>query len=381
MPLLPNDPPRAAYFHVPFCRHRCGYCNFTLIARRDDLIDSYLAALKLELASLPQVYELDSLFFGGGTPTHLPPVALQQMLALACQHFRLRTGGEFTIEANPLDLNRERAAVLREFGVTRVSLGVQSFRDEKLHLLERDHRRADIASAIEIAREIAPRVCLDLIFATPHETPAEWLQDVEDALATGVGHLSTYGLTIEPGTAFFGRANRGELPRSPENWEAEMYEQGLERLIAAGYEHYEVSSYARAGERSQHNETYWRGRSYFAFGPGAARYVQGRREINHRSTTTYLQRVLAGQSPVAESETLSPEDRARERLVFGLRMLEGIESSAFREETGYDLLKLAGGEIASLVELGMLAWNNERLHLTRSGLLISDSLWPRFLRR
>jgi oxygen-independent coproporphyrinogen-3 oxidase len=378
--LLPDDPPRAAYVHVPFCRHRCGYCNFTLIAGRDDLIAAYLEALSREMQTLPPEVELDSLFLGGGTPTHLPPNALHALLSLLRRHFRLTAQAEFSIEANPLDLTPERARVLREFGVNRISLGVQSFRDEKLAALERDHRQEDILAAVALATEISPRVSIDLIFATPQETLEQWLQDVQATLATGVGHVSTYGLTIEPGSAFYGRLQRGQLQRSPEAVEASMYEQGMDLLQAAGFEHYEVSNFARPGERSRHNKTYWRGRSYYAFGSGASRYVQGRRETNHRSTTTYLQRVLAGLSPVAESETLLPEDRARERLVFGLRMLEGIECASFQADTGFDLLALAGVEIERLIALGMLAWSDTRLHLTRAGLLVSDSIWPFFLR-
>lgn len=380
MPTLPNDPPAAAYIHVPFCRHRCGYCNFTLVAGRDDLIDSYLQALELELAQLPQVFGLDTLYFGGGTPTHLPPAKLSQLFAIVRRHFDLNSQAEVTVEANPLDLDAQRCEVLRAVGVNRISLGVQSFRDAKLQVLERDHRRPDIARALEMARGVADSVSLDLIYATPGESLSQWLDDLDEAIATGVDHISIYGLTIEQGSAFYGRWLRGALAKTAETLEADMYEAALDRLAAAGYRQYEVSNFARPGRESKHNETYWQGRSYFAFGPGAARYVRGRRETNHRSTTAYIERLRSGRSPVAEAEELSPEDRARERLVFGLRRLEGIDRPQFLSETGFEVVALIGQKLHPLVEQKLLAWSGERLQLTRAGLLVSDSIWPRFLR-
>jgi oxygen-independent coproporphyrinogen-3 oxidase len=379
MPLLPNDPPESAYIHVPFCRHRCGYCNFTLVAGRDDLIDSYLRAIELEMASLPQQYALDTLYLGGGTPTHLPAADLARLFDLVRRWFELNPGAEITVEANPLDLDTDRCAVLRDAGVNRISLGVQSFRDAKLAILERDHRRQDIARAIELARSVAKNVSLDLIYAAPGESLDQWIADLDEGIATGVEHISVYGLTIEQGSAFYGRWLKGAIAKTPEPLEADMYEAAIDRLASGGYQQYEVSNFARRGKESRHNDTYWQGRSYFAFGPGAARYVNGRRETNHRSTTAYIQRLLSGQSPVAEAEELSWEDRARERLVFGLRRLAGVERAQFLAETGYEIESLVGQELIPLVEHGLLRWSEQRLQLTRKGLLVSDSIWPRLL--
>jgi oxygen-independent coproporphyrinogen III oxidase len=377
---LPNDPPRAAYLHVPFCRHRCGYCNFTLVAGRDDLIEPFLGALERELSSVDGVHELDTLYFGGGTPTHLPPAALERLFRMVGQRFRLAGDAEFTVEANPLDLDDGRVADLQSAGVNRLSLGVQSFNDRKLAVLERDHRQRDIARSLQQGRRVTDNVSLDLIFAAPNETLAEWERDLDHAIAAAPEHLSVYGLTIEAGAPFFGRLRRGTLQPVAESLEAEMYELAIDRLAAAGYEQYEVSSFSRAGRRSRHNATYWRGESYFAFGPGAASYVRGRRDMNHRSTTAYIERLLAGRSPVAETEQLAPEDRARERLVFGLRMLDGLSPQEFATDTGFRLDDLAGREIEELVGLELFEWRNERLALTRRGLLVSDSVWPRLLR-
>ena len=372
-------PPRSAYIHVPFCRHHCGYCNFTLVAGRDDLIAAYLEALEKELSWLETPREVDTLFFGGGTPTHLPPRELAQLLALAKQWFPLAKEFELSVEANPIDLDEARCEVIGAAGVTRVSLGVQSFRAEKLEVLERDHRREQIESAFAAAGRFARSVSLDLIFATPGETLSQWRDDLEAALALSPDHISTYGLTYERGTNFWSRLNRGELSRAADDLEGEMYELAIDLLTAAGFEHYEVSNFALPGHRCRHNEAYWTGQSYFAAGPGAARYVGGRREMNHRSTTTYIQRVLSGESPVAESEELSPEDRARERLVFALRRLEGISLAGFERETGHSVDRLVGRELEKFVEQGSFVRKADNLRLTRRGLLVSDALWPAFL--
>lgn len=370
---------RSAYLHVPFCRHRCGYCNFTLIAGRDDLIPRYLEALERELAGLGTPRAVDTLFLGGGTPTHLPPAALRRLLELVGQWLPLAAGGEYSVEANPRGIEPERIALLRDAGVTRLSLGVQSFDAEKLARLERDHRPEEAAEGVRRAQDAFAEVALDLIFAAPGETVGGWERDLERALELGTRHLSCYGLTFERGTSFWSRRSHGELAQLDEEPERAMYLAAIETLVAAGLEHYEVSNFARPGARCRHNLVYWRGGEYFAFGPGAARHLDGVREVNHRSTTTYIRRVLAGESPVAERERLDPESRARERLVFALRMLEGVERARFQLETGHSLDELAGPALARLVALGMFFDDGDSIRLTRDGLLVSDAIWPELL--
>jgi oxygen-independent coproporphyrinogen-3 oxidase len=270
--------------------------------------------------------------------------------------------------------------VLAAAGVTRVSLGAQSFDEKKLHQLERDHGPTDIERSFANVRHFAHSVSLDLIFGVPGETLDGWKRDLELALQLQPDHVSTYGLTFEKGTAFWNRLTQGELARIEEEIERQMYELAIDTLTAAGFEHYEVSNFARAGHRCRHNENYWLGGQYFAAGPGAARFLAGRRETNHRSTTTYLSRVLARQSPVAESEVLGPEDAARERLVFALRRLEGIDPEQFAAATGFTVEHLGGDALPKLVDLGLLDWSASRLKLTRRGLLVSDAIWPEFLR-
>jgi len=371
--------PRAAYIHVPFCRHRCGYCNFTLVAGRDDLIGDYLRAIELELATLGIPREVDTLYFGGGTPTHLSPPKFRALATTVLKWHPLASGFEWTVEANPADIDPPMIDVLSGLGVTRLSLGGQSFRAEKLRLLERDHEAAEIERAVTWAKGAGMQMSLDLIFATPGETLAEWQADLNAAIALGPDHVSTYGLTFEQGTEFGTRKLRGELEEASEDLQRDMYALAIDHLTDAGYEHYEVSNFARPGCRSRHNQVYWSGDGYYAAGPGAARYVNGIRETNHRSTTTYLKSALAGESLVAEREELSAEARARELLVFSLRRINGVSRSDFRERAGYDVDELAATPLKKFVDLGLLADDGKQIRLTREGLFVSDAIWPEML--
>jgi len=371
--------PRSAYIHVPFCLHRCGYCNFAVVAGRDDLVETYLHALSQELAWLTQPREVDTLYFGGGTPTYLPPDQLRQLCQRVLKWHPLATGYEWTVEANPGDLDFARIEVLTDWGVNRLSLGAQSFSDKKLKLLERNHNRQQVSRSVELARQAGMQISIDLIFAAPNETLAEWADDLDQAIALKPEHISTYGLTFEQGTLFWNRLQKQELTRAREELERDMYLLAIDRLAEAGFVHYEISNFAQPDQASRHNQVYWSGDGYFAAGPGAARYVEGVRETNHRSTSTYLKRVLAGESPVAEQEQLDDQQRAREALVFGLRQLAGVDRSRFRIRTGMDIEQLASKQITQFVKLGLLHDDGQRLRLTRKGLLISDSLWPDLL--
>jgi oxygen-independent coproporphyrinogen-3 oxidase len=371
---------RAAYIHVPFCARRCGYCNFTLVAGRNDLIEPYLAALTRELSLLQTPREVETLFIGGGTPTHLKGPTLNRLLQLVLSWHPLAAGHEFTVEANPGDLDEQSVAVLSDHGVTRVSLGAQSFDGDKLRALERDHTADDIRRSVDLVRSRGLDLSLDLIFASPGESFEAWNADLEAAISLAPEHVSTYGLTFERGATFWGRRQRGELNAAEEELERAMYETAIDRLSPAGFEHYEVSNFARPDKRCRHNEAYWLGQSYYAAGPGAARYLNGVRSMNHRSTTTYIKRVLAGHSAVAESERLTPRDRALELLVFALRRLEGVNRAWFRRQTGIELDSLAGGLIDELVALRLMVDDTAAVRLTRDGLLVSDAVFSRILR-
>ncbi len=372
-------PPRAAYLHIPFCRHRCGYCNFTVVARRNDLQPAFLQALAAELGRLEMPRPVETIYIGGGTPTELTPDNLSTMCQLIRHWFPSPRDAEWSIEANPSGLTREKVALLSEAGVNRISLGVQSFEATTLQVLQRDHRRGEIHAAYDLCRQCFSSVSLDLIFAVPGQSLVQWQADLDECVGLAPDHLSIYGMTYDKGSRFWGERARGTLLPADEELERAMYELAIDQLTDCGWQHYEVSNFARPGHRCRHNEVYWVGDEYFAAGPGAARYVDGRRETNHRSTTTYIRRLLQGQSPVAESECLSDEARAREQLVFHLRMLEGVVRDEFARRTGFELDQLAGDPIRQFVTLGLLADDGRRVRLTRNGLLVSDALWPELL--
>jgi oxygen-independent coproporphyrinogen III oxidase len=372
-------PPAAAYIHVPFCRSRCGYCNFTVAVGRDDRIEDFLTALDRELHSLGQPRPIETLFLGGGTPTHLAIEPLQRLFQIVTRWFPLAADGEFSIEANPEDLDAQKVDLLIAAGVNRLSLGVQSFDDRKLDRLQRQHRRETIDRVLAICGDRFPSISLDLIFGAPGESLDVWIADLQATIQRMPPHVSTYGLTYEKGSMFWSRMRRGQLRPVDEEVERQMYLAAIDRLSDAGWEHYEISNFAQPGHRCRHNEVYWTGQPYYAAGPGAARYVDGVRETNHRSTTTWVRRVLGGQSPVAEREILTDEQRARERLVFQMRMLDGIQRSRFRQQTGYDVDRLVGSELPLLIDQGLIHQDGDQLRLTREGLLVSDAIWPRFL--
>lgn len=373
--------PRSAYLHVPFCRHRCGYCNFAVVAGRDDLAPAYLRALGVELAQLDTPRPVETLYLGGGTPTRLALPLLDELLTLARTWFPALDGvePEFTVEANPVDLSAEAIGLLAEHGVTRLSLGVQSLNPAKLAHLERDHTPDDVHRVVKAAQDAGLHVAIDLIFAAPGETLDAWSADLEAAISLGPTHASTYGLTYEKGTSFWSRRSRGDLAELDDELQRSMYELAIDRLAESGFEHYEVSNFAQPGRRSLHNESYWTGREWFAAGPGAARYVDGVRETNHRSTTTWIRRLESGESPVAEREELTSEEKARERLVFGLRRLEGVRRRDFATQTGYEIDALAGKEIEKFASLGFLSSDGDRVQLTRAGVMVSDAIWPDLL--
>ena len=371
---------RSAYIHVPFCRHRCGYCNFTLVSGRDAWIERYLLNLKRELALLKKPRQLDTLYMGGGTPTHLSSNQLDRLLEIVDEWLPRGPTSEFTMEANPSDLKDHRKLdVIRQHGVNRMSLGVQSLQPRKLDLLERDHTPREVHDVMNAIRPWLRSISLDLIFGTPDETLDEWKSDIFEVSLLPIDHVSTYGLTIEKGTSFWKRKHENSLVELDEDTSASCYEYAIDRLSELGFEHYEVSSFSRPAHRCQHNEVYWSGKPFFGFGPGAASYTGTRRDMNHRSTSQYFKLMETGGPPVFESETLNKHRRAKERLVIGLRRMEGWNLAHFEDECGFSVHGLVGPKLKELIRLGYLIETDSTLKLSRAGLMISDSLWTKIL--
>jgi oxygen-independent coproporphyrinogen III oxidase len=374
--------PRTAYVHVPFCGHHCGYCDFAVSAGQDELVEPYLDALEIELRSLDRPRPVETIFIGGGTPTYLRLPQLERLLSSIRRWLPPVAGThlEFSIESTPESLDTDKVALMHDFGVNRVSIGVQSFHGHLLESLDRRHGIEQIEKSIDAVRARIPAISLDLIFAAPGQSLEEWDRDLDAALEFRPEHLSTYGLTYEKGTPLWKSRERGTLRTVGENDELAMYERAMDRLTAAGYEQYEISNFARPGHRCRHNERYWANDAYFGVGVGAARYVDGSREMNTRDTALYIQRVRAGESPTFQRERLPPRERAFETLAVQLRRSDGIDRDDFRKRTGFELDELIREPLAVFVDDGLLFDDGRTVTLSRRGRCLADGIIMHFMK-
>ncbi len=373
-PAPPWLKPHSAYVHIPFCAHHCGYCDFAVTAGQDHLIELYLEALTIELAKLDVPQSIRTLFIGGGTPSHLNVPQLERLFGELNRWLPREEGAEVSLEANPDSFDAEKARRLAELGVNRISLGVQSFQPAMLRALERRHEPLHVAPAVDAAKRFMGRVSIDLIFGVPGQTLEQWNEDLRRAIALEPEQISTYGLTFEKGTRLWKMQQRGEVLDVGEDAEFEMYQLAMETLENAGFEQYEISSFARAGDRCRHNEVYWANEAFFGFGVGAAEYVNGTRTLNVRNTQDYIRRMLAGESPIFQSESLLPEESARETLSLNLRRSEGVLRERFRLQTGFDTDAIAGEAFRRHVGAGLMIDDGASVRLTRAGRCVADSI-------
>jgi oxygen-independent coproporphyrinogen-3 oxidase len=378
-PQHPGMPPRALYVHVPFCLHRCGYCDFTLVADQDDLVPAYLEALGNELDRLDGEYEVDTIFIGGGTPTHLSIEQLERLASLLFGRFTLTSGGEFSVEANPDGLSNEVMKTLSDLGVNRLSLGVQSFDADVLQTLERQHTAADAQDVVCRAVDAFESVSLDLIFGVPGQTFDSWDATLEAARQFSISHVSTYGLTFEKGTDFYQRLQRGHIHAIPDDLERDMYAAAISQFGSAGMPQYEISNFARRGSECRHNMVYWQAQEYFAFGPGAARYVNGVRSTNARNVSRWINCWLTGKVALQEVEQLSGREKIREAIFLGLRLVDGIDITNFRDRFGTDVVDVARFSAQQHLADGLLAITEGHLRLTLEGRFLADTVMADFL--
>ena len=363
---------QALYVHVPFCLHKCHYCDFYSIARepeRDaEVFERFTQGLRRELESTAERWRLRprTIFAGGGTPTLLPPAAWASLLSTMRSLGLLESVEEFTVEANPETVTQELAATLAAGGVNRVSLGCQSFDPALLQALERWHDPASVPVAIDRLRAAGiTNLNLDLIFAIPGQTLAQWRDDLERVLDLGPTHVSCYGLTYEPNTPMGVQHRLGRITATEETVERQMYEHAMDRLDAAGFEHYEVSAWARPDRRCRHNLNYWHNGDWLGVGPGAASHVAGRRWKNQ----PHLGKYLAGvpDPPRVEVETLTDEQRRTERVMLGLRTSDGVPRAWCDEH-----------ELPPLLAAGLLEPHaDRRIRLTRRGYCVADAVIER----
>jgi oxygen-independent coproporphyrinogen III oxidase len=370
--------PTAAYVHLPFCAHHCGYCDFAVAVGMNDRRGDYLRALAAELTRLGSPQPVDTLFFGGGTPTYLTTQELQTCLGDVLRWLPFKAGHEFSVEANPGTLDADKVKLLVEHGVTRVSLGCQSFDESTLRVLERDHRPADVGRSIDILRKYDIALSLDLIFGVPGQTPEMWDADLSQVLAFEPDGIATYGLTYEKGTRLWKQERAGQVQPVGEDCELVFYERAMDRLGEAGFVQYELSNFARPGRECRHNQAYWANDAHFGFGMGAAEYKDGERRLNTRDLAGYVRKALAGESTAFQTERLPPRERALETIGQNLRRIRGIERFDFRKRTGFDLDGLVQEALANMSSLALIEDDGERVRLSRRGKCVADSVIAEF---
>ena len=372
--------PQTAYIHIPFCGHKCGYCDFAVTAGQDHLITLYLEALTEEIQRLDTPRPVESIFIGGGTPTYLNASQLDDLLNCLAQWLPIANGGEFSIESTPESIDAEKLAVLKQHGVSRVSIGVQSFQSHTLKALDRRHTVEQIPKAVEMIQASDIEVSLDLIFGAPGQSLADWQRDLKQATQFQPEHISTYGLTYEKGTPLWKDREHGLVIPVSEETELSQYQFSMTHLPVMGYAQYEISNFAQPGHHSRHNSRYWANDAYFGFGVGAARYIDGRRELNIRNTQSYIKRILSGEPATFQTEELSPIERAWETITTQVRRVEGIDRNEFQQRTGHDLDQLIREPLPMLVKHQLVTDNGLSVTLTEKGRCVADAVILQLIR-
>ena len=370
--------PSSAYVHIPFCTQICYYCDFSKVFIKNQPVDAYLEHLIQETRSY-EIGKLRTLYIGGGTPTALSAQQLAYLLTELPKVMDLSEVEEFTIEANPGDLNPDKITVLKESQVNRVSLGVQTFDNKMLKKIGRSHQEQDIYDNIRHLKQAGfDNISIDLIYALPGQTMDQVKENVAKAIGLDIPHMSLYSLILENHTVFMNRMRRGKLPLPKEELEAEMFEYIIEELEKAGFEHYEISNFSKPGFESRHNLVYWDNAEYYGLGAGASGYVDGVRYKNHGPIRHYLEAVEAGKARITE-EHLTLEEKMEEELFLGLRKKTGVSKARFEEKFGISFDQRYGQVVASLTEQGLLVPDDKQVRMTKRGLFLGDTVAEKFI--
>ena len=385
------------YIHVPFCASICNYCNFNRGLFDAALKTRYLDALITEITKAPHHAEslgqpaaqnsvaqgassVDTVYFGGGTPSLLAPEDVASILTAIHSTFDIGPDAEITLEANPETVDRERLDGFLAAGVNRLSFGVQSFRDEDLQRLERRHSASAAAEAFVLARQAGFRnISLDLMMWLPQQTTSQWLESVDAALAFVPEHMSMYMLEVYPHLPLRQAMTERHWMQLPDDDVADMYERAMQRCEAAGYQQYEISNVALPGFRSRHNLKYWQDGEWLGFGPGAHSTRGGTRWKNVSSTDDYVSRLTVGGSGIAERRCLSPAEQLGDALFTGLRLNDGVDLDAVSQRYGTDIWRTYGERLALFIDAGLLVKDTAGMRLTRQGMLLAHEVMAVFV--
>jgi oxygen-independent coproporphyrinogen-3 oxidase len=366
------------YFHIPFCKQACHYCDFhfsTSLGLKSRLVDAIVRELELRRNYLGTNTTLETIYFGGGTPSLLTQAELDQIFEAIHHHFAVAQQAEITLEANPDDLSAPKLRELAAAGVNRLSIGLQSFYEPHLRLMNRAHTAEESTTAVRRAQDAGfENISIDLIYGVPAPGHHIWEADLANAFALGVPHVSAYALTVEPGTAFGHRLQKGTFKAAPDEFVATQFEMLLAAMRANGYEQYEISNFCRPGRESRHNGNYWRGVPYLGLGPSAHSYDGQHRQFTLANNPQYVAAVLERSEVPVTLDQLTATDRANEYLLTTLRTARGCDLAHLRTHLGFDVQAAHGAYLAELQANGWARIQNEVLTLTDAGKLLADHI-------
>ncbi len=371
------------YIHIPFCLRKCNYCDFVSFTYKAELADDFLLALFSEIELLAEEYDhpiLETIYLGGGTPTCLAGKVLVEILHQVAQYFPIRQGAEITCELNPATGYQTDLEMMFNGGINRLSMGVQSFIPETLEFLGRIHSVEQVYETYHAAREVGfANINLDLIFAIPRQSREDWRYSLKLALELKPEHLSLYNLKIEEGTPLYNQYVAGRLDPVDDETDLWMYQQAIRSLQMSGYEHYEISNFARPGYASKHNLGYWHYQPFLALGPGAHGFDGSKRYENASNLGQYINLLERGYLPWKGILDLARKDLLEEYMFMGLRLLRGIDLEDFEYRFGSSLMEIYSSQVQKLLDLGLIALQDGRILLTEQGLYLGNEVFVEFL--
>lgn len=374
--------PSSLYIHIPFCRNRCFYCDFTTYVAPKPEVEAYIVSLERELEMLGTETKasLKTVFVGGGTPTYLTTSQLDRVFQALHRNFRLEHNAEVTVEANPGTVSKDKLQLLQTAGVNRLSFGAQTFDDNLLMAIGRSHDASTVIESVELAQQCGiDRVSLDLMFGLPDQTLNSVRRAVKQCIALGIDHISAYWLKVEQGTPFAKWQDQGYLPLPGEDAEADMYELVQTLLGEAGLEQYEVSNFARPGEEARHNLVYWRNQPYLAAGVSAHAYVHGNRYENVTSLLDYALQIRGGQRPLQDQYPVSAAEAAENTMMLGLRLAAGVNVDDFELRHGVACDTLFHSQLQRLQEMGVLILDGRRIRVLPHAYAVANVVFEAFV--
>ncbi len=363
------------YIHIPFCKQACHYCDFhfsTNMEKKSRMIEALRSELELRKKEFEGV-PVETIYFGGGTPSVLETEEIEAIVGTIREHYRVADLAEVTLEANPDDLSKTKIIQLSKSSINRLSIGIQSFDEEDLKLMNRAHRAREAIASIEAASEIFNNISIDLIYGMPNMTNDRWKQNIEMALSFNIQHISSYALTVEPKTALAHLIKKGSVPALDDAVAQEHFHILIDTLEAAGYVHYETSNFGRPGFYSRNNTAYWQGKKYLGIGPSAHSYDGKRRGWNIDNNSKYLKAIQAGWLPM-ETETLTKIDRYNEYVMTGLRTVWGVSLSRIESEFGQQYLEYALQQAGPHLQNHLLYMDSDALLVAKKGKFLADGI-------